>query len=54
MIYHATYYITFGKKIMCQSHINYCGMYIPLNDDKHQFVRDNSKKYTGNLRQNSV
>ena len=30
---------------------NDCGMYIPLSDDKHQFVRDNSKKGTGNLRQ---
>ena len=29
-------------------------MYIPLSDDKHRFVRDNSKKCTGNLRQNSV
>ena len=29
-------------------------MYIPLSDDKHQFVRVSSKKRTGNLRQNSV
>ena len=27
-----------------------CGMYIPLSDDKHRFVRDNSKKCTGNPR----
>ena len=26
------------------------GMYLPLNDDKHGFVRDNSKKCTGNPR----
>ena len=29
-------------------------MFIPLSDDKHQFVRDNLKKHIGNLRQNSV
>ena len=31
-----------------------CGIYVPLSDDKHLFVRDNSKKCTGNPRQNSV
>ena len=29
-------------------------MYVPLSDDKHRFVRDNSKKCTGNLTQNLV
>ena len=29
----------------------YCGMYIPLSDDKHRKVRDSSKKCTGNQRQ---
>ena len=29
-------------------------MYVPLSDDKHRFVRDSSKKRTGNPRQNSV
>ena len=24
-----------------------CGMYVPLSDDKHQMVRDSSKKCTG-------
>ena len=28
-----------------------CGMYIPLSDNKHRKVRDNSKKHTGNPRQ---
>ena len=28
----------------------YCGMYIPLSDDKHQMVRDSSKKCTGQRR----
>ena len=32
----------------------YCGMCLPFSDDNHLFVRDNSKKCTGNLRQNSV
>ena len=30
---------------------SYCGMYVPLTDDKHRKVRDSSKKCTGNLRQ---
>ena len=25
----------------------HCGMYMPLSDDKHQMVRDSSKKRTG-------
>ena len=29
-------------------------MYVPLNDDRHRFVRDNSKKRAGNPRQNPV
>ena len=29
----------------------YCGMYISLSDDKHQKVRDRSKKHAGNPRQ---
>ena len=28
-------------------------MYIPLSDDKHQLVRDSSKKCTGQCRHNS-
>ena len=28
-------------------------MYIPLSDDKHQMVRDSSKKRTGQCRRNS-
>ena len=28
-------------------------MYIPLSDDKHQTVRDSSKKHTGQCRHNS-
>ena len=28
-------------------------MYIPLSDDKHQMVRDRSKKCTGQRRHNS-
>ena len=28
-------------------------MYIPLSDDKHQMVRDSSKKCTGQHRRNS-
>ena len=31
----------------------YCGMYIPLSDDKHQMVRDSSKKRTGQRGRNS-
>ena len=30
-----------------------CGMYIPLSDDKHQMVRDSSKKRTGQHGRNS-
>ena len=26
---------------------SYCGMYVPLSDDKHQMVRDSSKTCTG-------
>ena len=26
---------------------DYCGMDVPLSDDKHRFVRDNSKKCNG-------
>ena len=29
----------------------YCGIYIPLSDDKHRKVRDSSKKCLGNPRQ---
>ena len=31
----------------------YCGMYIPLSDEKHQMVQDSSKKCTGQHRCNS-
>ena len=31
----------------------YCDMYIPLSDDKHQMVRDSSKKRTGQHGRNS-
>ena len=31
----------------------HCGMYIPLSDDKHQMVRDSSKKRTGQHGRNS-
>ena len=31
----------------------YCGMYIPLSDDKHQIVRDSSKNCTSQCRRNS-
>ena len=31
----------------------YCGMYFLLSDDKHQMVRDNSKKCTGQSGRNS-
>ena len=34
------------------SHI-YCGMCIPLSDDKHEMVRDRSKKHTGQCGRNS-
>ena len=37
---------------MANKKIN-CGMYIPLSDDKHQMVRDSSKKCTGQHRCNS-
>ena len=30
-----------------------CGMYIPLRDDKHQMVRESSKKCTGQTGCNS-
>ena len=30
-----------------------CGMYIPLSDNKHQMVRDSSKKRTGQRGRNS-
>ena len=30
-----------------------CGMYVLLSDDKHQMVRDSSKKCTGQCRRNS-
>ena len=31
----------------------HCGVYIPLSDDKHQMVRDSSKKHTGQRGRNS-
>ena len=38
------------KSIYC---LYYSGMYVPLSDDKHQMVRDSSKKCTGQHRHNS-
>ena len=32
----------------------HCGMYILLSDEKHRFVRDNSKKVHGKSETNSV
>ena len=39
-----------AKVVIAQNDTD-CGMYIPLSDDKHRFVRDSSKKHTGNPRQ---
>ena len=40
-----------NKRGKGQTSSHYCGMYIPLSDDKHRKVRDSSKKRTGNPRQ---
>ena len=39
------------ENLLIQWH--YFGMYIPLSDDKHQMVRDSSKKNTGQCGRNS-
>ena len=49
----------FGPNIERESGIHssgdliHCGMYIPLSNDKHQMVRDRSKKHTGEHGRNS-
>ena len=46
------YYLLYRKMYLSESEIiTVCK---PLSDDKHRFVRDNSKKCTGNPRQDSV
>ena len=40
--------------LKCLSDFDNCRMCISHSDDKHRFVRDNSKMRTGNPRQNSV
>ena len=42
-----------AKDIKSKSFMHNCGMYILLSDDKHQMVRDSSKKCTGQHGHNS-
>ena len=41
----------FWLDVICS--VLYCGIYSPLSDDKHQMVRDSSKKCSGQCGHNS-